>query len=201
MQVELFAWPAVVIVAAASTILFITVDWRWRLGLLALQYLAAFALVAEYWPIGMAAVKLITGWMVTAALGITRLNIPQVEDEERTTWLEARPFRLFGAGIVVLIGFAAAPRIEALIPGIGLPVAIGSLILMGAGLLQLGTSSQALRVVVGLLMLLCGFETLYAAVESSILVTGLLSMVDLGLGLAGSYLLLNSVSPAEEEGL
>jgi hypothetical protein len=44
-------------------------------------------------------------------------------------------------------------------------------------------------VVLGLLTFLSGFEVLYAAMESSSLVTGLLAVVNLGLALAGAYFL------------
>jgi hypothetical protein len=56
------------------------------------------------------------------------------------------------------------------------------------GLLQLGMTTHPLRVVLGLLTLLSGFEILYAAVEVSVLVTGLLALINLGMALVGSYL-------------
>jgi hypothetical protein len=49
--------------------------------------------------------------------------------------------------------------------------------------------------VIGLLTVLAGFEILYAAVESSILVTALLAVVNLGLALAGAFFL----NTAQEE--
>ena len=60
------------------------------------------------------------------------------------------------------------------------------------GLLLLGSTSNIFRVVIGLLTMLTGFETLYAAVEGSVLVAGLLAVVDLGLALVGAYLIGNS---------
>jgi hypothetical protein len=63
------------------------------------------------------------------------------------------------------------------------------LILIGIGLLHLGLTAQPLRVVLGLLTVLSGFEILYAAVETATLVAGLLAGVNLGLALVGSYLL------------
>ena len=198
MAATLLAWVAVVLLAAASAGILISRDWRWRLGLLAAQYLAAFWLVTQHWPVGMAAVKLVTGWMATAALGMTRLGISYAEDAEESFWPQGRTFRLFGAAIMVVIAIAAGPRVESLNPGIGLPVIIGSLLLVGTGLLHLGITSQTLRVVIGLLTVLCGFEIIYAAVESSILVAALLALANLGLALTGSYLLINSV-PAETD--
>jgi hypothetical protein len=48
----------------------------------------------------------------------------------------------------------------------------------------------------GLLTVVTGFEVLYAAVEASILVAGMLSVVILGLALVGAYLL-NAALPEE----
>jgi hypothetical protein len=47
--------------------------------------------------------------------------------------------------------------------------------------------------------MLTGFEILYAAVESSILVAGLLAVTNLGLGIVGSYLLIAGSYPPEPE--
>jgi hypothetical protein len=197
--ITIIAWVAVALLAVASAGILVSRDWRWSLGLLAAQYLAAFWLVTQHWPIGMAAVKLVTGWMATAALGMTRVGVSQRDEPQESFWPLGRTFRLFGASIMIVIAFAAGPRVEALNPGLGLPVIVGSLLLVGNGLLHLGITSQTLRVVIGLLTVLCGFEILYAAVESSILVAALLALTNLGLALAGSYLLVNAAGPADEE--
>jgi hypothetical protein len=101
--------------------------------------------------------------------------------------------------VVALVSVGATPRIESAIPGLGLPVIAGSLLLIGAGLAHLGLTSDTLNVILGLLTMLTGFEILYAAIESSILVAGLLAVTNLGLGIAGSYLLIAGTSPIEME--
>jgi hypothetical protein len=102
-------------------------------------------------------------------------------------------------GIVVLITMGSTLSIEAAIPGLGLPVIGGGILLIGAGVVHLGVTSDPWRVTIGLLTLLAGFEILYGAVESSILVTGFLALVNLGLGIIGSYLLMAGSSPLEME--
>ena len=99
----------------------------------------------------------------------------------------------------MLVTTGAAPRIEAAIPGLGLPVIAGSLLLIGVGLAHLGTTSDALNIILGLLTMLTGFEIIYAAIESSILVTGLLAVTNLGLGITGSYLLIAGTTALETE--
>ena len=61
--------------------------------------------------------------------------------------------------------------------------------LIGMGLLHLGISAQPLRIILGLLTVLSGFEIIYAALESSLLVAALLAVVELGLSLTGAYIL------------
>jgi hypothetical protein len=181
------AWVIVGFVLATSAGLLISRDWRLELGLLGLQYLGVFWLTNQHWPISMAAIKLVTGWMAIATLGITRLNLKDADSEE--FWSQGRLFRIFAAGIVTVIMIAAAPSMEGIIPGIGLPVITGSLVLMGLGMLHLGMTIQPFRVILGLLTVLSGFEALYAALESSVLVAAMLSTVNLGLALVGAYLL------------
>jgi hypothetical protein len=181
-------WIAVGCVLATSAGLLISQDWRLELGLLGLQYLGVFWLTSQHWPLSMAAIKPVTGWMAIATLGITRLNSKEAEDS-KPFWPQGRLFRIITAGIVTVIVITAAPRVEEIIPGIGLPVITGSLILMGLGMLNLGMTVRPFRVILGLLTVLSGFEALYAALESSTLVAAMLSTVNLGLSLVGAYLL------------
>lgn len=185
----LIAWIVVGSVLVTSTGLLISRDWRLALGLLGLQYIGVFWLTNQHWPVSMAAIKLVTGWMAIATLGITRLNLKDVPNEGGQFWPQGRLFRLFAAGIVIVIIITAVPRVEGIIPGIGLPVIAGSLILIGLGLLQLGMTAQPFSIIIGLLTVLSGFEALYAALESSVLVAAMLSVVNLGLALVGAYLL------------
>ncbi len=190
MLITAVSYLAVIGILFASTALILNRDWRWSLALLAGQYFGAFWLVSLHWPIGLASVKLVSGWMGIAVLAITRLSLIIEGEVSEPLWARQRGFQIFLAGIVILIIAAASPRIETILPGLGLPVVAGSLLLMGMGLIHLGITSQSLRVILGLLTFLSGFEILYAAVEGSILVAGLLAGVTLGLALLGSFLIL-----------
>ncbi len=88
-----------------------------------------------------------------------------------------------------MLVIAATPQVETIIPGISRPVIAGGLLLAGMGLLHLGITAEILRITLGLLTVMAGFELLYATVETSILLAGLLSIVNLGLALAGAYLM------------
>ncbi|MEK6753509.1 MAG: hypothetical protein AABZ00_14725 [Chloroflexota bacterium] len=197
MAADIISWLAVGLILATSTTILISRDWRVSLGSLAAQYISVFWLASSHLPFVMGSVKLIAGWMVVAALGMTRLGLINLEEEEDTFWPRGRWFRVILTFMVLLVTAGSTPRIEAAIPGLGLPVIAGGLLLIGAGVVHLGVTSNLLRVTLGLLTMLAGFEIIYAAVESSILVTGFLAVANLGLGMVGSYLLVAGSTPIE----
>jgi hypothetical protein len=189
MVTTIVSWTAVVVLLITSTGLLLYRDWRWGIGFLAAQYGGVFWLVLQHWPFGMAAAKLVGGWMATALLTITLLNLSAKQEPIEKYWTQGRAFRLFMVGMAALLAVAAAPQMEEVLPGTGIAVAVGGILLTAMGLLQLGMTTQVLRVILGLLTTLSGFEILYAAMEGSILVAALLVVVNLGLGLVGAYLL------------
>jgi hypothetical protein len=186
-------WSAFLMALVTSVILLLHRNWRWGIGLLALQYLAVFMLIQTHLPISMSTAKLVSGWMACVVLGIAQLTTISKEDMV-DSWPQGWIFRIFTAGIIIAATFALALRTSTWL-GISLSTSWGSLLLIGMGLLHLGISSQPFRVILGLLTILAGFEILYAAVESSTLVAALLSAVNLGLALTGAYFV---VLPREE---
>jgi hypothetical protein len=195
-----FPWIVVILLLITSTGLLIMRDWRWSILLLAVQYLGMFLLTLQHWPLGMASVKLVAGWMSAAILGMTRSSFPSQEIDEQGFWPRGRLFRLFAAGMVLLVVWALTPTVDTIMADAGYAVTGGSLILIGMGMLHLGITSYILRVVIGLMTVLSGFEILYSAVEGSILVAALLAAINLGLALVGAYLLIaqNNAERAKE---
>jgi hypothetical protein len=186
---------SVVILMISSLILFINQNWKWNVIALAVQYLASFWLINLVWPLGMAAVKLVVGWMVCAIFGST----PNLLGSDSLSMKDVpeRIFRMVAAALVWILVFSIAPDALDWIPT-GMVIIWGGLILVGMGLLQLGMTNKPARTIVGLLTLMSGFEILYSVIETSILVTGLLALINLGLALAGSYLL--TIGHAQETG-
>ncbi len=193
------SWIVVLIILITSTGLLIARDWRWSIILLAIQYLCMFILTLQHWPLGMASVKLVAGWMSAAILGMTRSNFPAQDFEETGIWPRGRLFRLFAAAMVLLIVSTVTPGVDTIMADAGYAVTGGSLLLIGMGLLHLGITSYILRVVISLMTVLSGFEILYSAVEGSILVAALLAVINLGLALVGAYLLIAENAPKEQE--
>jgi hypothetical protein len=193
-----FAWIAVVLLIITSAGLLLVRDWRWSIILLAAQYLGMFVLTLQHWPIGMASVKVVAGWMSAAILGMTRSGLPNEDPGEESIWPRGRLFRLFAAVIILLIVAVVTPGVDHIMADAGFPVTNGSLLLIGMGLLQLGITARILPVTIGLMTVLAGFEILYSSVEGSVLVAALLAVINLGLALVGSYLMLASYTQETE---
>ncbi len=200
MSIEAFALPSVILLVGTSVSILTGRNWRWSIGALACQYIGVFILVAAHWQIEMAVAKLVSGWMAGAVLGMAAgeaANLaPQELEGEEQFQPSGRIFRLIAASLIFLVVVSSAPQIAKWVPGADLYQSLGSLILIGIGLLQLGMSAQPLRVVMGLLTVLSGFEIIYASVESSALLAGLLAASTLALALIGAYLM---VSPGLED--
>ena len=194
------AWFAVLLLAVTSIGLLLARDWRWLIIFLSAQYFGMLILTLQHWPLGLASVKVVAGWMSAAILGMTRSGLPREDRSERSSILpQGRLFRLFAASMVLLIVSSVTPRVDMIMADAGFAVTSGSLLLVGMGLLHLGVSNHILRVTMGLMTVLSGFEILYATVEGSVLVAGLLAIVNLGLAFSGSYLLIASSAQEETE--
>jgi hypothetical protein len=163
---------------------------------LAFQYAGVFILAALSWPLELAVIKLVAGWMSGAILGLALVNSQKSTQGEEPQTLSGLFFRVLTAILAGMIAYSLGLSLIAWLPEIRPEQAIGGLILIAIGLVHLGLTATPLRVVLGLLTTLSGFEILYAAIERSNLVAGLLALVNLGLALIGVYLLL---APTLEE--
>ncbi len=190
---------ALIVILAASLIVLVSERWYWSLGGLALQYVGVFWLVANNWPLGLSLAKLVVGWMAVAVIAASRS-----EDELREERFPGRAGQLFRGLAAILVWalvFSVAPQAREWFP-VQTAVLQGGMLLAGMGLLHLGMTARPQRVVMGLLTVIAGFEVLYSGLERSVLVAGLLGVVNLGLALAGSYGMLSGQfveTPPDEE--
>jgi len=187
--------PALLILSLAGIMLLTGRDGRWLTLALGFQYIGVFLLVFLTWPLNLAVVKLVAGWMAAALLGVGLVGAPvHVFLEERFS-PSGRVFRLLAAFMVSLTMLSVARRVSGWFPGVGMEMIDGTLLLVGFGTLQLGLTARPIRVILGLLTVLGGFEVLYAVLEKAVLVAGMLAALNLGLAMVGVYLI--SVPGAE----
>jgi hypothetical protein len=197
MDLEILILPAVVLVAITSAILLTSHNWVWTILALALQYVSVFLLVTTTWPMTISIVKLVAGWMAAAVLGMVMVSTPEAIRQEEPHWPTGRLFRLLTSGLVFLAAFSATPGVAEFFPADETATVTGGLILIGMGLLHLGLTSQPLRTAIGILTFLSGFEVIFAAIETSTLVAGLLAFVNMGIALVGAYLLVTPTLEAD----
>jgi len=174
------------LLAAASLSLLWTNKWRYNIASIAVQYLVVFWFVVQVWPIELAVIKLIVGWMAGAVLGASVTANARPESEPPV--ISVRIFRVIAGVFIIILSISAAARASVWIPA-SIPALIASFFLIGMGLLNLSFTKDPLRVIVGLLTTMSGFEIAYAAVVNSVLVIGLLALVTLGIALSGAYFL------------
>ncbi len=129
------------------------------------------------------------GWMAAAVLFLTYQNLPSPAAQKRLASSNpAYLFIVFSALLIGLVMYSLVPTALRWFLGATAQQALGGLWLLGLGLLQLGYSRQDIRIVVGLLTVISGFEILYATLEASVLMTGLLAILNIGLAFLGAYL-------------
>ncbi len=179
-------------------------NWRISILLLSALYLGCFLLLLKSLPLVLAASKLIAGWIAGVILGMVLGGLSPEESKaqgylqtsKESIFSSHRIFRLFLAGIVILVIISFINKFQEFIPGISAEQSYASALMIGLSLILLSLISRPFETIVGLLIILSGFEIMYTVVETSALVIGLLTVVDLGLALAGAYLI---VTPTLEK--
>jgi uncharacterized membrane protein len=194
-MIEVLSYLSLAMVMVTTLELLIGRSTRFMFIFLIVQYVAVFLLVLQYWSIGLAAIKLIAGLIAGTVLLSSQPN-PEKEENELVVNSESL-FRLLVSILIGALVFIFVPSVQKVM-AISNSVLWSGFILIGMGLLQLGMTVELPRVIVGLLTVLSGFEVIYAAVENSVLVAGLLAVITLGLALVGAYLIINKPEEAEE---
>jgi hypothetical protein len=203
-----YSWIATLLVTLTATFLLLSVDWRWNSLVLAAQYVGVLFLVAVHWPLAMAVTKLVAGWMAVAVLGMATVTIPDNQVDLTSGRITVAPpenltlnplLRLFGeksfyiftCSMVLIAIVSQAPHFAVWIPGIQPEQTWSGLVMIAFGLLKTGFTDRPFPTIIGLLSALSGFEVLYANIQNSLLMAGLLSGVTLVLALVGAYLLIS----------
>jgi hypothetical protein len=83
----------------------------------------------------------------------------------------------FAAGIIVIIVAGTTPSVDTIMARCGFRGDNRQPVIDRYGLLHLRMTTDILRVAIGLMTVLSGFEIIYAAVEGSVLVAALLAVV------------------------
>ncbi len=169
---------AVLVLVVVTTVILVLNNWRWISIAWVFQVFCVFWLTSLSWSIPESAVKLVGGWIAIAIVSSTH---PMEEIQKESALLrDSFGFRFILAGMGWLLTFSISPEIQEIIPG-RIEIIWGGLMLLVGGILHIGLSANYLRSIIGLITFISGFEILYASVENSVLVSGLLTFLTIGL--------------------
>lgn len=190
----------------AAGLLVVLTNWRLLIFALGAQYILIGLMLTRVVPIELAAVKALVGVMICPVLYITarRVRWGRVEEEDDTEEEVEQPKRrwwwIVGAGLpvrVIVATLALAMSIS-LASRNPLPITtdqilsrdftVGAFSVMLLGLINAALAENPLKVGLGLLSILAGFELFFTAVEPTLTIVGLLGLTNLILALAISYL-------------
>ncbi len=169
---------AVLILLVATTVLIVLNEWRWMSIAWVFQVFSFFWLTSLSWSFAESAVKLIGGWIAIAI--VSSVHPDSFLEKDTDTVISGFGFRFLCTGTLWLLAFSITPIIQNFIPT-RVEIIWGGMLLFGGGLLQIGLSKNFIRTIIGLITFINGFEVLYASIESSVLVSGLLAFLTIGL--------------------
>src|SRR4030042_3472469 len=138
---------AVVLVKLTSIYILVSKDWRYCIVALAIQYIGVFLCVCASWPVEMAVVKMVAGWMAGAILGIALSSGSDIWRKDEGSIKFGPFFRIMAGGIITLAVISLVRNSEIWLAMISNPIRLGSFILIGLGFLQLSLTSHPLRVI------------------------------------------------------
>lgn len=186
---------AVVVLLLSAAINLVRRQWALNILALGLQYVGVFLLILEVRSPLLAAIKLIVGLMVSLMLYLTLISSGLIESlVQRRQISSGELFRGTIALLLFLISFLAAAGLQqSAFPQSSQLLLTASLGLILFGLFQMGTITEPLYLVIGLLTFLSGFELLYGSLEFSRVLEALFTAVNLSLALVGSYFIVKDV--------
>ena len=186
-------WIPLVLVAATATALVVVERPGIQIGILAIQYASVAWFTSLAIPPQVAAVKLVAGLIVSGILALTAAGSRPAA--ESATGIAGRAFRLIAAILIMAAAIGIGQTNWMRAPDIQPEAIMAAAILMSMGLLQLGLFRNPLRVSIGIITLLSGFEIAYSVIEPALAILALLASVHIGLAIVVSYLSLVAGPP------
>ena len=199
----------------AAAALVVLINWRLSIVALGAQYILIGLMLTRVVPLELAAVKALVGVMICPVLYLTARRVHwgqrQLQDEQesgesaprRQQWLinPGLPLRAIVAVLALALSVSLAERNPLPILSdqtLTRALTIGTFSVILLGLLNAALAESPLKVGLGLLSILAGFELFYTAVEPTLTLVGVLGLTNLMLALAIAYLTTASVTRDSE---
>ena len=201
-QFPLLTSPWIVIgVGLCAALLVILADWRLSLLAFAAQSVLLALLSTRLLPIEWAVLRMLVGGLIAVIWFISARRVRWGQRQAPARWWLLRRgrgerwpllstvtlLRLLAVVLAGLVFFRLQERF--ILPVLPSDLVLACTWLWLMGFLAMGLSDEPLRAGLGLLTITAGFQLLYATLEPTALVIGLLGSLDLLLGLAVAYLM------------
>ncbi len=207
---------ALAVLAIAACSLVAAQDWRLSIFAVILHYALAGLFLTRIIREDIALVKTLVGAMVCITLYITARRASEAKplspsppgadpsdlpaDSAAISRLRLEsgwPFRLLVAILGLAVAFTASSRI--VLPSTPPEVILACSILFAQGLLALCLTSEPLQGGLGILTVIIGFDLFYSGIQQSLVIVGLLGLVNFAIALSIAYLTtLQASVPLEE---
>jgi hypothetical protein len=174
-------------------------SWPRTLTAFAIQSFGVGAVALQIAPLPVAFVKGLVGMLVVSITAVTLFREKRPLPIEETG-VVASIFRLSLLLFLFSSIVALLPDMEALFQNPPAGIVLPACFLIGNGFINLGLSEHPIRVGISLVSILQGFELAYLWMEQSLLVIGLLAIVDLVIILVLIVLFSVSLSASSDEG-
>mgnify|MGYP000473091889 CR=1 FL=1 len=203
----LAAMPAVFGLFIALGMILVTRRWQIEVLALVLLYFFVGLLHSRIIRPEVALVKALIGWLLCLTLYVTGRYLdersgkrrPRMQ-EERLRWLPPlaadTPLRILVLLVVVVIAYLGSVYLP--LPQVAGHVGLACYLLAAGGLLLVGISEEPLRVGIGLLLFLSGFDLFFGALEPSLVVAGLFGASNFLIALAVIFLAVTHAAAQEE---
>jgi hypothetical protein len=182
---ELVFLILITVIVLSITTIFLTDSSRIALVFLGVLYLCEFFLLLQVWPVGLAAANLLTGMLTVIIINAFCSNLHFQLNPPRNA------LDILMVVFVGVITFAFAPQLTAYLAESSEFLIIGFFLFI-IGLLQTGTSKDAFRILISLLIFSLGFQVIYAPLEGSALIAALISLIQIVLAFVGSRLVIRN---------
>jgi len=168
-----------------SGAILIFTNWRLKMAGLAVIQLIAFILILQIWPIALASVKLISGWMGIALMSATLASTREQRILKMKT--SSKIFKLMLAAFSWIVIAASVERLNSWLPIPYTNLFIG-LVFFICGIFYFSQEIEINGIAIGLLIFLSGFDVIYSSLEGSALVTGIYGLIIILVSIISSYL-------------
>ena len=148
-------------------------------------FLIGFVLILQIWPIALASVKLISGWMGVALMSATMASSIDSRNYELQT--SAKVFKLMLAAFSWIVIAASVEGLNSWLPITYTNLFIG-LVFFFCGIFYFSQEQDINGIAIGLLIFLSGFDVIYSSLEGSALVTGIYGLIIILISIISSYL-------------